>query len=232
MPGSASMTYKTTSRPIGVVGAGVGGVGERRAMGDSSHYEEIALIGNGQLSIDYAIAILSVRNFFHGKTNKNNGVFWLTLPLSNWRYTVVPSSFVDISFDQKIDHQHSWPVSIQDLTELRVYHISTKRKKRKEWKKEEEKTQIFKPTGSQKWEKELDGHYSRDRERERESLASWWRYTLDCSSCWLSKLLSFINSLKEHYELCSWFFFFNLFFYFSSSIRRPFWATWRRQIVV
>lgn len=33
---------------MGVVG--VGGVGEqqqRRAMGDSSHYEEIALIGNG-----------------------------------------------------------------------------------------------------------------------------------------------------------------------------------------
>lgn len=38
------MAYKTTSRPIGVVGGG----GERRAMGDSSHYEEIALIGNGQ----------------------------------------------------------------------------------------------------------------------------------------------------------------------------------------
>lgn len=43
MPGSASMAYKTTSRPVGIVG-------ERRAMGDSSHYEEIALIGNGNNS--------------------------------------------------------------------------------------------------------------------------------------------------------------------------------------
>lgn len=51
MPSTAgSMAYKTSSRPMGVVG--VGGVGEqqqqRRAMGDSSHYEEIALIGNGK----------------------------------------------------------------------------------------------------------------------------------------------------------------------------------------
>ena len=44
MPGSASMAYKMSSRPMGPIG----GVGERRAMGDSSHYEEIALIGNGK----------------------------------------------------------------------------------------------------------------------------------------------------------------------------------------
>ncbi|KAI9560983.1 hypothetical protein GHT06_011939 [Daphnia sinensis] len=55
MPSTAgSMAYKPSSRPMGVVG--VGGVGEqqqRRAMGDSSHYEEIALIGNGAYGTVY-----------------------------------------------------------------------------------------------------------------------------------------------------------------------------------
>lgn len=41
------MAYKmTSSRPMPVVGHN-----ERRAMGDSSNYEEIAVIGNGELSI-------------------------------------------------------------------------------------------------------------------------------------------------------------------------------------
>lgn len=63
MPSTAgSMAYKPSSRPMGVVG--VGGVGEqqqRRAMGDSSHYEEIALIGNG------------TPFYFHSLTKKQNG---------------------------------------------------------------------------------------------------------------------------------------------------------------
>lgn len=53
MPGSASMAYKMTSRPT--MGVGVGG--ERRAMGDSSHYEEIAVIGNGELRLSTSIYI-------------------------------------------------------------------------------------------------------------------------------------------------------------------------------
>ena len=48
MPSTAgSMAYKTSSRPMGVVGVGEQQQ-QRRAMGDSSHYEEIALIGNGK----------------------------------------------------------------------------------------------------------------------------------------------------------------------------------------
>lgn len=42
MPSTAGSIYKP--RPMAV---GVGEQQQRRAMGDSSHYEEIALIGNG-----------------------------------------------------------------------------------------------------------------------------------------------------------------------------------------